>query len=197
MKKLTFFGLVLTSFLACKNAPESTQSSAEKSQTKTADITNESINSGGKQDITDSAAIIEVVHNFYKWYETFPSMDYDYVDAKGKIAKLDNSKVEAYHTALLKSGFLSKAYIDNDIAYLKKYEAEWVKSKENGNDGPLSGLDYDRVFCGQDWDIVAYKSGAVKVEGISANEAKAGIESSKLDLVKENGKWLISKITCE
>jgi hypothetical protein len=44
---------------------------------------------------------------------------------------------------------------------------------------------------------VAYKSGAVKVDGISANEAKAGIESSKLDLVKENGKWLISKITCE
>jgi hypothetical protein len=198
MKKMIFISLVLTAFLACKDAPNSTDATkATEKADATKDTTAGPTTAGGTQNTTDTTSITEVVHGFYKWYETFPSMDYDYVDAKGKIAKLDNSKLEAYHTALLKSGFLSKAYIDNDMAYLKKYEAEWVKNKENGNDGPLSGLDYDRVFCGQDWDIVAYKSGAVKVDGISANEAKAGIESSKLDLVKENGKWLISKITCE
>lgn len=197
MKILIFICLVLTSFLACKNAPESTPPIEEQSQTETPVVTDEPTDSGGSQDDTDLVAITDVVHNFYKWYETFPSMDYDFLDTKGNTAKLDNAKLATYHAALLKSGLLSNIYIDNDLAYLKKYEAIWKQDNEKGDDGPLSGLDYDRVFCGQDWDIVAYKTGAVKVDGISANEAKASIEGSKLDLVKENGKWLISKITCE
>jgi hypothetical protein len=103
----------------------------------------------------------------------------------------------AYHAELMKSGFISKVYSDNDVAYLKKHEAEWQKSKENVNDGPLSGLDFDRVFCGQDWDIKAYTTGAVKAEGLGTNQVKATVEASKMELIKENGKWLISKIVCE
>ena len=83
------------------------------------------------------------------------------------------------------------------MAYLKGHEAEWKKNNENGSDGSLTGMDYDRVFCGQDWDIKAYTTGAVKAEGLGTNQAKATVEGSKIELAKENGKWLISKIVCE
>ena len=83
------------------------------------------------------------------------------------------------------------------MAYLKGHEAEWKKNNENGSDGPLSGFDADRVFCGQDWDIKDYTTGAIKAEGLGTNQVKTTVGGSKLELVKENGKWLISKITCE
>ena len=107
------------------------------------------------------------------------------------------AKVTAYHAQMMKSGFLSQAYIDNDLAYLKKYEAIWAENKENGNELPLSGEDYNRVFCGQDNDPKDYISGTLKVDLIGTNQAKTTKGDSKLELVKENGKWLISKISCE
>ena len=192
MKKSTFICLILMSFLACKEAPKN----AAQAPTTTAQLTDK----GGAQDAADLTAITDVVHNFYKWYAAFiddTKRNIEYVDSKGKVSKLDNVKLAAYHAELMKSGFLSKAYIDKDVAYLKKYETEWQKNKENGNDGPLSGVDYDRVFCGQDWDIKAYTTGAVKAEGLGTNQAKATVEGSKIELAKENGKWLISKIVCE
>jgi hypothetical protein len=141
-------------------------------------------------------AITDVVHNFYKWYATTEDK-LDYVDSKGKISKLDNAKLAAYHATFMKSGFVSQTYIDNDVAYLKKYEAEWQKNKENGSEEPISGLDFDRVFCGQDWEPKDYTTGAVKAEGLGTNQVKTTVGASKLELVKENGRWLIAKIACE
>lgn len=43
--------------------------------------------------------------------------------AKGKHLKLDNAKVGAYFDHFAKSGFISKAYIDSEKAYLKKCES--------------------------------------------------------------------------
>jgi hypothetical protein len=194
MKKVTLICLVLTSFFACKDAPKNT------TNTPTDKMAEAPTDKGGAQNNTDSVAITDVVHNFYKWYEAFANdakRRIDYLNSKGKATKLDNTKLAAYHAEMTKSGFISKAYIDNDVAYLKKYEAEWTKNKENNNDGPLSGLDFDRVFCGQDWDIKVYTTGAVKAEGLGTNQVKATVEGSKIELVKENGKWLISKIICE
>jgi Protein of unknown function (DUF3828) len=194
MKKVTLICLVLTSFFACKDAPKNTIN------TPTDKMAEVPADKGGAQNNTDSVAITDVVHNFYKWYEAFANDDkrrIDYLNSKGKATKLDNTKLTTYHAELMKSGFISKVYIDNDVAYLKKYEAEWTKNKENNNDGPLSGLDFDRVFCGQDWDIKAYTTGAVKAEGLGTNQVKATVEGSKIELVKENGKWLIAKIVCE
>jgi hypothetical protein len=192
MKKSTLICFMLMSFLACKDAPKN----AAQAPTTTA----QAADKGGAQDAADLAAVTDVIHNFYKWYEAFTNDDkkrIEYVDSKGKTSKLDNTKLAAYHAELMKSGFISKAYIDNDVAYLKKYEAEWTKNKENNNDGPLSGLDFDRVFCGQDWDIKVYTTGVVKAEGLGTNQVKATVEASKIELVKEKDKWLISKIVCE
>ncbi len=191
MKKSTLICFILTSLLACKNAPKN----AAQAPTTTAQAADK-----GAQDAADLVAVTDVIHSFYKWYEAFTNDDkkrIEYVDSKGKTSKLDNTKLADYHAELMKSGFISKAYIDNDVAYLKKYEAEWTKNKENNNDGFLSGLDFDRVFCGQDWDIKVYTTGAVKAEGSGINQAKATVEASKIELVKENGKWLIAKIACE
>ena len=150
------------------------------------------------QNTADSVAIADVVHRFYKWYETYyEKTDIDYLDSKVKVTKLIIAKVNAYHAELLKTGFVNKTYTDNDMAYLKKCEADWQANKENANETPLSGLDFDRVVCGQDADFKAYTTNPVKLEGLGTNQVKASIEASKLTLMKENGKWLISKIICE
>ncbi len=193
MKKSTFICLVLTSLFACNEAPKNT---AQAPATTTAEPTQK----GGALDAADMAAITDVIHNFYKEYDAFQNDEkrtVNYLDASGKVAKLDMPKLAIYHAEMMKSGFISKAYIDNDMAYLKGNEADWAKNKENGSDGPLTGFDADRVFCGQDWDMKAYTTGVIKAEGFGTNQAKATVESSKIELVKENGKWLISKISCE
>lgn len=149
---------------------------------------------------SDLAAITEVVHGFFKWYETFlqdEKRNIDYLDSKGKATKLDHTKLKAYHTELIKSGFISKTYIADDMAYLKGYEAEWQKNNENASESPISGVDFDRVFCGQDWDIEAYTKGDVEVDELGKNQVKVEVGYSILELVKENGKWLIAKISCE
>ena len=146
---------------------------------------------------TDETAITDVVHNFYKWYPPAGIERIEYIDSEGEFSKLDMAKVADYHAQMMQSGFLSQAYIDNDMAFLKKYEAIWAKDKENNNEAPLTGHDYDRVYCGQDWDPKQYTTGTHKVDLLGTNQAKITVGASKLELAKENGKWLISKISCE
>lgn len=191
MKKSILFCLALASFFACQEAPKKT------TQPPT---TTEPTDKSGAQNDSDLVAVTDVIHSFYKWYAALiddNKRSIEYINSKGKTSKLDNTKLATYHAELMKSSFISKAYIDNDVAYLKKYEAEWQKNKENGNDGPLSGLDFDRVYCGQDWDIKAYTTGVIKADGLGTNQVKTTVEGSKLELVKEDGKWLIAKITCK
>jgi hypothetical protein len=176
MRKLLVVFLALASFSACQEAPKNNAPTDPKAEL---------------------AAITDVVHNFYKWYTYSDWEHINYIDAKGEFSKLDMTKVAAYHAQMMKSGFLSQAFIDNDMAYLKKYEAIWAKNKENDNEFPLSGENHNRVYCGQDSDPKDYISGTLKVDLIGTNQAKTTVGASKLELVKENGKWLISKISCE
>ncbi len=181
--KIISICLALASFFACNEAPKNNTSTD-----------NPGVNLVDSN--TELTAITDVVHNFYKWYSSGIER-IEYVDSKGKFSKLDMAKVAAHHAQMMKSGFLSQAYIDNDMAYLKKYEAIWAKDNENGNEAPLSGADYNRVYCGQDWDPIEYTTGTLKVDGLGTNQVKTTVGASKLELVKENGKWLISKISCE
>ena len=179
MRKLFVVCLALASFFACQEAPKN--------------------NAPGNPQ-AELAAITAMVIDFYNWYTyevNSEAINYDYIDSKGEFLKLDMAKVAVYHAQMMKSGFLSQAYIDNDMAYLKKYEAIWAKDKENGNEAPLSGEDYDRVFCGQDWEPEEYTTGMHKVDELGTNQAKITVGASKLELVKQDGKWLISKISCE
>jgi hypothetical protein len=195
MKKVTLLCLVLTSIFACKEAAKNTSAS-----TPTDKVAEVPTNQSGTLSEADKVAITDAAHNFYKWYETFIFDDkrsVPFIDFGGKAAMLDNANLTIYHAELMKSGLISQAFIDNDLTFLKGNEAEWIKNNEDGGDGPLTGMDYERFFCGQDYDIKAYTTGPVKFEGFGTNPAKATIETSKIELVKENGKWLIAKISCE
>ncbi len=194
MKNSILFFALLFCLVACKEAPK--QATTTVAETPTTTTESKPADAGGAQNDADVKAITDVVHGFYKWYAA-DIKPIEYIDSKGKVSKLNMVKVAAYHARMMKSGFLSKAYIDNDMAYLKKYEAIWAKDKENVNEGPLSGEDADRVFCGQDWEPKDYTTGTLKVDGLGTNQAKTTVGASHLELVKENGKWLISKITCE
>jgi hypothetical protein len=195
MKKLTFICIILVSIFACKEASKNTSTT-----TPTDKVAEVPTNQGGTLSDADKVAITDAVHNFYKWYETFIFDDkrsVPFINFEGKAAKLDNANLTIYHAELMKSGLISQAFIDSDLTFLKGNEAEWIKNNEDGGDGPLTGMDYERFFCGQDYDIKAYTTGAVKAERFGTNQAKAAIETSKIELVNENGKWLISRISCE
>ena len=191
MRKITkiiniCFCLALASLFACKEAPKN---SAPSDQPGVDQVDPKA----------ELAAITDVVHNFYKWYVTFTGdekRNVNYLDMKSKVTKLDNAKVAVYHAELMKSGFLSKSYIDHDLAELKNFEAIWQKGKENVNEFPITGMDRNRVFCGQDWDTEAFTTRAIQAEALGTNQVKVAIEHAELELIKENGKWLISKITC-
>ena len=177
MRKLFVVCLALASFFACQEAPKN--------------------NAPGNPQ-AELAAITAMVIDFYNWYTyevNSEAINYDYIDSKGEFLKLDMAKVAVYHAQMMKSGFLSQAYIDNDMAYLKKYEAIWAKNKKNDYNGLFSGEPNDRILCGLDsnpYNIVS----KLKIDLIGTNKAKTTRGNSKLELVKENGKWLISKIYC-
>lgn len=149
-------------------------------------------------------AITDVIHQFYKWYESNMAtiVNINYIKA-GKSTTLDPVQLDAYYDLLKKSSFVSQSYIDSDRAYLKNLEATAWKN-ENVEEGPLTGLDFDRFFCAQDYDMAFWTAAPVRVEGLGTAKVMAimaGTEGGspreqQFEMVKENGKWLIAKIVC-
>jgi hypothetical protein len=151
-------------------------------------------------------AITDVIHNFYKWYNTNSATinEINYIKP-GKSTTLDTERLAAYHALLKQSNCISQAYIDGDLAYLKNLEATAWKT-EDVRETPLTGLDFERLFCAQDWDINFWMTAPVYVEGLGLDAEKAtaklsgdeggGPRIQDFEVVKENGKWLISKIIC-
>lgn len=127
----------------------------------------------------------------------------NYIKA-GKSTTLDPVQLDAYYDLLKKSSFVSQSYIDSDRAYLKNLEATAWKN-ENVEEGPLTGLDFDRFFCAQDYDMAFWTTAPVSVEGLGSAKVMAimsGTEGGspreqRFEMVKDNGKWLIAKIVCE
>ena len=179
MKHLTFLSFLLLAFFACKNNP-STNTNA------------------------DAEAIAQTVHQFYGWYEKFvmdTTKQHIYVNLSGKYAVLDSAKLEKYYDQLRESQLLSEEYFANDKAYLQACEPIW---KQDGMEGPLAGLDFDRVFNAQDWDgkymtttpLMVEMQGTERAKAVYADTTEAAARNPKFELKKENGKWLISKIDC-
>ena len=178
MRKLFVVCLALASFSACQEAPK---------------------NNAPGDPQAEYAAITAMVIDFYNWYTyevNSDAINYDYIDSKGEFSKLDMAKLAVYHAQIMKSGFLSQTYIDNDLAYLKKHEAIWAKNKVNDFKFLFPGDPFNRILCGQDSNPY-YIVSKLKIDLIGTNKAKTTRGNSKLELVKENGKWLISKISCQ
>ncbi|MCU0346288.1 MAG: copper resistance protein NlpE N-terminal domain-containing protein [Saprospiraceae bacterium] len=195
MKYQLFIFLAGLTLFSCKNT----------TTTEAGAATEEVSAENGSDNDPDLLAITDVIHGFYKWYETNANAlaNINYVKG-GKSSTLDNAKLDAYYASLKQSGFISQAYIDEDRAYLKNLEATAWKN-ENVNEEPLTGLDYDRFFCAQDYEIAFWTTAPVYVDGLGTDKVKAnltGLEggserTQNFELVKENGKWLISKIICD
>ena len=179
MKQLTLLSFLLLAFFACKNNPSTTANA-------------------------DPEAIAQTVHQFYGWYDKFvmdSTKQHLYVDLSGKYAVLDSAKLEKYYNQLRESQLLSEEYFANDRAYLEACEPIW---KQDGLEGPLAGLDFDRVFVGQDRDskymittpLLVEMDGAERAKAVYADTSAAAANNPKFELKKENGKWLISKIDC-
>lgn len=198
MKKLLFFfGLTIFLGIACNQASSGTEAGAATTEAPA--------DNGASQDDPDLVAINDAIHGFYAWYETSsnPLFDINFVKP-GMPATLDLAKLDAYFAILKQSGFISQAYIDGEKAYLKNLEATAWKN-ENSEEGPLTGLDYDRFFCAQDFVIDFWKTAPVSAEGLGTDKAKATMSgdeggsprTQQFELVKENGKWLIAAVVCD
>lgn len=186
MKKV-FFVLFSACFLfACKQEGN-TSSTAQTTSTRTA----------------DSTAIADAVHGFYKWYGAFwadHSKNVAFTNDKGKTMKLDQTKFDAYFSHFKKSGFISSDFIANEAAYYKDCETLWAKEDKNE---VLSCLDADRYFCSQEEpDVKFYEKTAIEIRTLSGDKAvvltasKDGNIPLRIELKKENSKWLISKAGC-
>lgn len=187
MKHLLLLCLTLFSLSACQNTVNKAKQSADTGTT----ITD-----------ADQEAITTVIHNFYQWYnDSINSLQVEYINY-GKHLSLNMAKVDSYFEPFLKTGFISKEYVEGEKDYLKALEADWKKTEYE--EGIIDGLDYDRFFCAQDWDIKFWTTAPVTVESLGTNRVKAtltgdeggGERSQNLVLKKENGKWLITNIDC-
>lgn len=195
MKYCFILFLAVFSFSACQN-------SANQQASET---TEEPTDSGESQDDPDLVAITETIHNFYQWYEdNFDELNsVEYVNHGGKHLTLNNAKVDEYFAKVLKSGYISEEYVKAEKAYMKKCEAVW--QKEAYEDGPAPGMDADRFFCAQDWDIQFWTTAPVEVEGLGSDSVKAtlsgdeggGQRDQNFKLKKEGGKWKIIEIECD
>ena len=194
MKYILFFFLAAFTLLSCKNTATSNTGAATEELSK----------DNGLDDDPDLLAITDVIHNFFKWYGANVDVIEENYVTYGKQLKLDNTKLDAYYAKLSGSGSLSQEYFDGDRAFLKNLEAN-VWAKEKYEDGPPTGLDANRIFCAQDWDLDFWTSAPVYVDGLGTERVKANLtgdegdspRTQNFELKKENGKWLIAKIICE
>lgn len=187
MRKQLNLLLLLLGLLACR------QNTADKNTQAT------------PQTHPDQTAIANTVHDFYEWYDTFvrdTSQDRNFLDMKGKYARLDRAKVDQYFDHLKAGGYISDEYVALEKDFLRKCEPLWQTEDKNE---VLTGLDYNRVFCAQDWDPDFWTKAPVRVEDLEPGRVKATLAGTEagtprehtLELKKENGKWLIAKIHCD
>lgn len=201
IKNLILLCFSILGFFACKDAPKEVKNETPKTTTEPTD-------SGKTQDDPDQVAITDVIHNFYKWYDTFLQDDknsINFTNDKGKHLSLDLPKLDTYLTKVKASGLVSSIFIDNEKAYYKKCEQAWKKEGKDSLEGPPTGMDADHFFCAQDWEISFWTTSFVDVKKLGTDKAIAimtGTEggspkAQKFELTKENGKWLLTKIECD
>lgn len=185
MKKLVFVFLSLLFLSSCK---EETKKAPELSTVT-----------------SDSSAIADVIHGFYQWYDQSISNranDINFTKTVKKHYALDLPLLEKYLAHIKSSGFVSSEFLDNEMAFYKSCEKLWLKEEA---EGPPIGMDADKYFCAQDWDINFWTKSPVRIKSIGNDKVAATLYGSmsgsplehNFELKKENGKWLLSKIECD
>ncbi len=186
MKKLILLCTVLFVLVSCQ---EETKNKSETATTVT----------------TDSAAIASVIHGFYQWYDPFVNdrkNDIDFIKVVGKHNTLDLPLFEKYLASIKASGFVSSEFLDKETAYYQACAKLW--QKEEVGDIP-SGMDANKYFCAQDWDLPFWTTSPIRISPNGDNRVKAtlygthgdGSREQNFELKKEDNKWLLTKIECD
>lgn len=187
MKNFIHFLLFSCLILSCKNNSTNTSTPVVE-----------------KNMVSDSAAIADVIHGFYKFYSTFENdtTQYNFIDDSGKFLKLDETKLKLYLEKYAKTGLVSEEFLTNVRDFYMKCGKLWV-TEEKG-DVP-SGMDADIMYCAQDGDFPEFTTAPV-MSVIKGDRATAKMvfkpnggngESRNYELKKENGKWLMAKVECD
>jgi Protein of unknown function (DUF3828) len=185
MKNILFLALPLSLLFACQ----------EKKPVETA----------APSPSADSAAVAEVIHGFYSWYDGFirnENIRIDFVNDKGPHLTLDSAKFDAYYIHFIRTGFVSREFALNEYAFFQKCEQLW--QNEPIGDVP-SCLDADKYFCAQDWDLNFWTQSPVRIAATGENQLKATLYASDANglmersfvLKKEDGKWVIATVECD
>ena len=178
MKQITALFIPIAIFFACGNPAPAPAETA-----KVVDIS------------ADSTAIAGVIHGFYQWYDKFTvdeTKQLNFINEDGPHLTIDQGKMEAYFADFYKTGFVSQAFLTEQYAFYKKCEVLW-QNEEKG-DVP-SGMDADKFFCAQDWEVDFWTKSPVKIQKTGENKAAATLYGTigdsplerNFELVKENG----------
>lgn len=179
---MKYFLILLAALLgitACQNTGESASASKEAAK-------------------SDSLAIADALHGFFKWYEENNERlnTIRFVDNTGEHLKLDEEKLNEYLAEFDKSGFVSKGFTEDEKKFYKTCSAFW---KNEPIDEVPTGLGADRYYCAQDF-VAPYSTGKVTsvIDGDHADATLALDETSKFhfSMIRENGKWLLDKTGC-
>lgn len=198
MKHFLFIGVVLALFAACQSSPDTTNTTAETSATKTPAI----------DSTAEKAAVTAAVRGFFAWYSQFmqspdfSNENYQFVDYEASHPVLKTDKLDAYLQMFVKSGFAGQEFVKRQKAFYQKASVLW--QKEEKGDVP-SGMDADPFFCAQDDVTEYYVKAPVEVQFTSPDQATAVLNLTdetmqnklKIFVTKENGKWLYAGTECD
>jgi hypothetical protein len=154
----------------------------------------------------DSTAIAATIHGFYQWYDhniKDRSKDVDFTKVSGKHLVLDFPLLEKYLSNIKSSGFVSDDFLENDRTYYRACEKIW--KTEEYEDAPQTGMDADKYFCAQDYELDYWVKSPVRVTIGDTDVATAtlygqyvgDLKEMNFELKKENGKWLLTNIECD
>jgi NlpE N-terminal domain/Protein of unknown function (DUF3828) len=185
MKNLTFVCLSILFLFSC-------QEGAQKSPEAEAFL-------------KDSTEIANTIHGFYKWYDAYvhdSTKEVDFVKVMDGHYALDLPLLEKYLANIKSSGFVSSELLDKDMAFYKTCEKLWQNEEA---DGPPIGMDADKYFCAQDWDINFWTQAPVRIKSMGDDKMAASLHGTQggspheqnFELKKENGKWLLADIACD
>ena len=162
----------------------------------------------------DSVQVKSNILSFYKWYNKnwrrLAAFEL-YKSKKGKKGPpyiINWKEAEASFTYLRNQApFLSKAFIESERQAFKNIDAEFVKYPE---DEVPAGFDYDRFTHTQEdtkwfWQELNKKTNkwAIDFGGDEANVVVTDREADKGQyifcgkLLKEKGRWMIAKLSCD
>jgi hypothetical protein len=153
---------------------------------------------------SDSTAIAETIHAFYKWYaETGDqlSQKFKFIQTNGQHANIDEAMLAQYFAEFAKTGLVSAALVADETRFYQACAALW---KNEAAGGRLPGLDIDRYYCQNDPEISEFLTAGVNFR-IRGDIAKVRLMLKELgpnhgareyEMKKENGKWLLAKLRC-